>query len=88
MFLHGKVSTKYYPEFFFFNKAPQYSSLIGCKFFSCFSNKKHVTSDKMLAVTQTWDNNFITVKNQTFGATESAKGRFSIACKILSFWKN
>ena len=42
----------------------------------------------MLAVTQTWDNNFITVKNQMFGATESSKGRFSIALKILSFWKN
>ena len=42
----------------------------------------------MLAVTQTWDNNFITVKNQMLGATESAKGRFSVALKILSFWKN
>ena len=42
----------------------------------------------MLAVTQTQDNNFITVKNQMLGATESAKGRFSVALKILSFQKN
>lgn len=91
MFLHGKVNINIIQNFVF-NKSPQYSSLLGCKFFSCFSNKKHVTSDKDVSCNTDMGQQFYYCEKSNFGEAESAKCRFSIALKNslvledLAFW--